>query len=544
VKNHISIPLLSSTRGRLLLSLFVTLVILTGVGFKAYYDQIRGATRISSLYQDRMKPMKDVVDLLTATTEMRINNAWRSDWVPPELQRPMIEELKGAISRSRTVMAQIRPEMERSGFSDEWKQVNAALESYAKACESGSMTVTRTHAEHEVVTDHIRVKMFPIGVVLTEALREIPQHYLEGAEQMAVAAAGEDQRSIRLLVLTLLLSAVLLLTINLGIIRSIEGPLHKLVTAITAFGAGDLGVRTGFTAETDLGLAARALDTAMENTATVMREIAQGAAQLASASEKMSAVSYKIEQNAGNTAAEANTVAASSEQVSANVLTVASGTEQMEAAIKEISRNSTTAATATATAVQSVELVKGTVAGLGKSSEGIGYVVQVINQIADQTNLLALNATIEAARAGEAGKGFAVVASEVKELAKQTAQATEDIAQRVQLIQNDAKAAVSAIDKITEDVSKVNEMQGPIATALEEQAATTREIGRNVTEAAHASKEISRTIGGVAQAAISNTAAASSAHETVGQLSKLSQELTDLVRRFKLPEASIVTTTS
>jgi methyl-accepting chemotaxis protein len=175
-----------------------------------------------------------------------------------------------------------------------------------------------------------------------------------------------------------------------------------------------------------------------------------------------------------------------------------------------------------------------TITKLGESSAEIGQVIKVITSIAQQTNLLALNATIEAARAGEAGKGFAVVANEVKELAKQTAKATEDISQRIAAIQLNTKSAVDAIGQISEIIGRVNDISATIATAVEEQSATTSEMSRNVNEAAKGSGEVAKNITGVATAAQSTSSGATESHKAAQSLAQMSTELRELVGQFKV----------
>src|SRR4029453_498474 len=187
------------------------------------------------------------------------------------------------------------------------------------------------------------------------------------------------------------------------------------------------------------------------------------------------------------TTAQANVVSAASEQVSRNVQTVATGTEEMSASIREIAKNANEAARVATNAVRVAESTNITVAKLGESSADIGKGIKVVTSIAQQTNLLALNATIEAARAGEAGKGFAVVANEVKELAKETAKATEDIGQKIGAIQRDSGDAGKALSEIRPIVGQVDQLSTTIAGAVEEQTATTSEMGRNVAEAARGS---------------------------------------------------------
>ena len=186
-----------------------------------------------------------------------------------------------------------------------------------------------------------------------------------------------------------------------------------------------------------------------------------------------------------------------------------------------------------AQAVTMVETTNESVGKLGASSQEIGNVVKVITSIAEQTNLLALNATIEAARAGEAGKGFAVVAGEVKELAQETAKATEDISQRIDAIQTDTAAAITAIDQIGSVIGEINDTQTTIAGAVEQQSATTSEIGRNVTEAASGSTEIARNITGVATAAEATTGSAGDTQRAADDLARMADELRQLVSQFQ-----------
>jgi methyl-accepting chemotaxis protein len=213
---------------------------------------------------------------------------------------------------------------------------------------------------------------------------------------------------------------------------------------------------------------------------------------------------------------------------------VATGAEEMGASIKEIAKNATDAAKVATSAVKAAETTTAIVSKLGDSSTEIGQVIKVITSIAQQTNLLALNATIEAARAGEAGKGFAVVANEVKELAKATAKATEDISRKIEAIQTDTGAAVAAIASISGVINQINDISSTIATAVEEQNATTNEMSRNVSEAAHGSGEITSNIGGVAAAAESTSRGAADTQKAAQELVQMSSQLSGLVEQFKL----------
>jgi methyl-accepting chemotaxis protein len=262
--------------------------------------------------------------------------------------------------------------------------------------------------------------------------------------------------------------------------------------------------------------------------------IGESSTNLASASEELTAVSQQMSANAEETSAQTKVVAAATVSVSQNLQTVATGAEEMGASIKEIAKNATEAAKVATSAVKVAETANATVSKLGESSAEIGQVIKVITSIAQQTNLLALNATIEAARAGEAGKGFAVVANEVKELAKETAKATEDISRKIEAIQTDTKAAVDAIGTISEVINQINGISSTIATAVEEQNATTNEMSRNVSDAARGSGEITSNIAGVSQAAESTSQGASDTQKAAQDLVETSKQLRRLVEQFKI----------
>lgn len=254
---------------------------------------------------------------------------------------------------------------------------------------------------------------------------------------------------------------------------------------------------------------------------------------LAGAAQELTSVSQQMAANSEQTAAQAGVVSAAAEQVSRNVGTVAAAAEEMQSSIREISRNASEAARVATSAVKVAESTNSTVLKLGESSAEIGNVIKVITSIAQQTNLLALNATIEAARAGEAGKGFAVVANEVKELAKQTARATEDIGRKIDAIQTDTRGAVQAIGQISSIINQINEIQITIASSVDEQTATTTEIARSVTEAAVGSREIAENVMGVAQAARGTAEGATHTKGAADELSQIAVDLQHLLRKLQ-----------
>jgi methyl-accepting chemotaxis protein len=364
---------------------------------------------------------------------------------------------------------------------------------------------------------------------------------LGGAIDDIEKSAGEvrqevkDQRSqtITLIMILGFVAVITLAAIAFLIARSITRPLRNTVDVLTAFAGGDLTKRAEERSTAELGELEKSLNRSIESVGAIITSVAGSADAVAAASEELSTASQQIAASAEETAVQAGVVSGAADEVSRNVQTVAAGSEQMGASIREIAHSANEAARVASQAVSMVDATNETVAKLGTSSQEIGNVVKVITSIAEQTNLLALNATIEAARAGEAGKGFAVVANEVKELAQETARATEDIARRVEAIQNDTGGAVEAIGEIATIITSINDYQLTIASAVEEQTATTNEMSRNVAEASTGSGEIATNISGVATAADTTTQAVNQTLTAIDELARMSNDLRVEVSRFE-----------
>ncbi|MCC6348408.1 MAG: methyl-accepting chemotaxis protein [Candidatus Eisenbacteria bacterium] len=319
-----------------------------------------------------------------------------------------------------------------------------------------------------------------------------------------------------------------------GLIRVVYADVRALTHMASAMADGRLDVRVpveGHGEVTNLCLAMNRLNDAL---VSVTGQLQRQSQALARASEEMSIVSFEMSTNAENTSGGVAGLSSSAQEVSQSVGAVAVAVEQMGGSILEISKNTTEAARIAAAAAAEAHSASGTVTRLGASSDTITGVVQTIASIARQTNLLALNATIEAARAGEAGKGFAVVAHEVKELARSTSAATENVARTIESVRADTHDAVEAIERIRDTIVQIKQISSSIASAVDEQLATTSEIGRSLGLAASGAIEMSDGTGQVAEAAQQSAAGSSRTQSAAGELARLATHMRRLTDRFRL----------
>jgi methyl-accepting chemotaxis protein len=349
-----------------------------------------------------------------------------------------------------------------------------------------------------------------------------------------------ESRALRLHAIALALVALAVGTFLAAFMsRRISRATQCVLARAEAIASGDL-TRDDLevVSEDELGDLTRTINRMQTNLKNIILAIADNAQQVALASAQMSATSQHITANSEQTSIQANAVSHATQLVSQNLQSVSTGAGEMSTTIQDIASNAHAAASVASDAVATVQAANVTVGKLGQSSGEIGEVIKVITLIAQQTNLLALNATIEAARAGEAGKGFAVVANEVKELAKQTSKATDDISRKITAIQTDTKGAVDAIGSISDVIHQVSDISGTIATAVEEQSATTNEMRRNVTDAAKGSEEITRNIEGVAQAARGTSTGAQELQKSGNELAEMAAQLRTLVAQFKIESSA------
>ncbi|MEU8244015.1 methyl-accepting chemotaxis protein [Actinoplanes missouriensis] len=373
----------------------------------------------------------------------------------------------------------------------------------------------------------------PALTAVTGALEELVSIETAVAEEKRAETAAAYRSARTLMIVMLVTGLGLALAMAFLVARGIMRTLASVGRVTRALAAGDLTVRAGVTGRDELGRMAEELDAGTSAVAGSVDRMAQVAITLSAAAEELSTVSTQLENGAAEASGKAGAASRASDEVNAGVQSVAAGSEQMSASITEIASSAGQAAQVASQGMAMARQTTDRVAELGAASAEIGDVVRLITSIAEQTNLLALNATIEAARAGEMGKGFAVVAGEVKELAQQTAKATEDITARIAAIQASSGAAASAISQITDVIGQISDYTTTIASAVEEQTATTAEMSRSVVDAATNSGNVARTVSGVAEIASATADSARATQQAAADLTLMANDLTQLVNAFR-----------
>lgn len=356
---------------------------------------------------------------------------------------------------------------------------------------------------------------------------------IDVTELIATQAAARTQ-GVLAGVVVLLVGLALSWLVARSVARSVTRPVARMGEVLDAVSAGDLTVRAQESGSREVAHMARALNRTLDNTAATIEEIARSSTTLTGSSQGLTGVAQELSTLSEATSDQATTASAAAEQVTTNVSTVAAAAEQMGASIREIAQSASEAAQVAREAVTRAGSTQDVVTRLSVSSIEISSVLDTISSIAEQTDLLALNATIESARAGEAGKGFAVVAGEVKELSQQTSRFTASVTEQLAGIQRDAEAAVGAIGEIAEIVGRINELQSTIASAVEEQSATTSEIARTITEAATGTDEVSRNVAGLAEGVAQGCANSTATLAAADELAGLARRLDEVVGGFQL----------
>jgi methyl-accepting chemotaxis protein len=465
-----------------------------------------------------------------------------------------VEAFGGAVSTAQLYPALAEPIQQ--GMAANKKAIDEALTTLAAELDSepaGVQAVEKARQDWQAFTDFLTGTTGTAGGAaptpeqLNQAVQQYNQIYgavvadedaLQAlASKLANAsldnAASEAADAIWLIAVLLGVGVLGSVFTGFQVASRVRRTVQQVSTLADGLAAGDLTRTSGIVSHDEIGQMAQALDRAIGRLREDVVQLAGDATTLQRAAGELTTVSAAVDAAASDASAQAGSVAAAADEVSNNLQVVSSGSEQMGASIRDISQSTSEASHVAAQAVEVAANTNAMVSRLGESSDEIATVVKVITSIAEQTNLLALNATIEAARAGEAGKGFAVVAGEVKDLAQETAKATEDISRRVQTIQTDTAGAVGAIGQISEIIERINGIQMTIASAVEEQTATTQEINRTLSDAAGGAGNIASSINGVSDAARRTTDTVINTRQAADEVTTTASRLQTVVSRFQ-----------
>ncbi|MEK0444728.1 MAG: hypothetical protein RLZZ399_49 [Verrucomicrobiota bacterium] len=486
--------------------------------------------RQTSIARDAVAAREDLADFYRATLELRTLNETAFEAV------------------SRAVLALL--------FGKSWKEIERgaagdfepAFEDFAKAMkkEDDARTVANLKEQFdsvlEVSRDAAAMDATYSAFVASAAKMRFKVGFLRrfAENHFNTGYAGLSDRMGRIVRFSLIVSSISILvglSVALIIARRVTRPLVRVAELLDRVANHDLTRQIKVTTSDEVGQIGISLNAMVDDLRKDVRTLSGDSTLLKDASTRLYDVSHRLAANATDASDQAGGVASAADRVSRDLESVAVAIEQMSVSMVEIARNAGEASEVANRASAAAQQTDVTVAQLGKSSAQISTVIEVITNIASQTNLLALNATIEAARAGDAGKGFTVVANEVKQLAQQTASATEEVARYIEAIQVDSGSAVAAIREIGAVIQRIDVLQGSIAVAVQQQTAATGEISRSVATASSASREISSRIGAVATAAGETTEQAQQTAGAAEQLVRISAGLRRVVEQFTLPGA-------
>jgi methyl-accepting chemotaxis protein len=515
-----------SIRTRLLVAFGLMLAMVLGVGMAGWSSSVRIERSAEALYTNNVNAAVQLGEAQSALWELRYG--FPQFIAVPEQRRAILDAQPALYEKIDSAIAEYaagqRTPQERAAlvtWNESFTKYREARPRWFELYSAGRIAEA---AEWRAQTTT------PFGRDSVDAMTALIDLQKQAAAEQVSTVQGLDQLLFGLIVGALVIGVVLAVVFS----RSLTQRVGRLAQALRRLAAGDLSDRVEDRNRDEIGQMGAAFNQAMDQVGGVIARITQSAGDLSTRAQELSSVSRRMTTDAEQSAVRAATVSSRIEAVTDRVRQVAAGGDAIATSIHDIARNATHARSIVDAGRATAAATNDTIARLGESSAEISEVVKLITTIAGQTNLLALNATIEASRAGEAGKGFAVVAAEVKDLAKETGKATEEIGNKIEAIQASAREVVDAIGRITTIIKEVNEAQSTIAAAVEQQISISAEMARYGADAMTDSGQIAATVAGLTEAARTTNAAAATTEQAAVDLAGMAGELRSLTKEFTI----------
>ncbi|WP_026315885.1 methyl-accepting chemotaxis protein [Actinokineospora enzanensis] len=522
-------PLNRSLRTRVFSAFLALAIVVIGLGVFSIVQQNDLRDRATAISEDTVAPLVDIKATETANLTGLLTDVVLETVKDPDAQKSLTSGRDSYLANADAGFAKLKTSVPAS-LQPALTQLMADNQTFwASHKARRAATAAGDAANEQKYNAEAQANLPKVNAGFAKLTQSLVDY--AAAQRQTIADSTATSRWLTIGVIAI--SVLLALGLGWALSRSIRRPVRSLQDFADRVAAGDLTQKLTLSSHDEIGQMGHALQNAVGQIRTVVSDVADSATALSGSADRLTATNIRVSDAAGSTSRQAGEVSNAAARVSDSVGTVSAAADQLGASIREIAQNTSEAAKVGAEATATAQHTNDIITRLGSSSAEIGDVLKTIRSIAEQTNLLALNATIEAARAGDAGKGFAVVAGEVKDLAQETANATEDIGRRVAAIQTDTEAAVSAIGQIVQVIERVNQFQSAIAASVEEQSATSEEVSRSVSEAANGSNSIASAITEVAGAADDTTRGVNEAEQATNELSGLSGRLQEMVSRFR-----------